>query len=53
MYHQETQLYYVWITNSPFLQERLNFLQPQIQMQFLSVTPNILIELFTIYLIIA
>ena len=53
MYQKETQLNYIWNTHSPFLQECLNFLELQIQKQLLSVSPNILIELFTGYLIIA
>ena len=53
MYQQETQLYYIWKIHSPFFQEYLNFLEPQIQRQLLSVSLNILIELFTGYFITA
>ena len=53
MYQQENQLYYIWNIHSTFLQERLNFSESQIQKKLLSVSPNVLIELFTGYLIIA
>ena len=53
MYQQETQLYYIWKTHSPSLQECLIFLEPEIQKQLLSVSLNILIELLTGYLKIA
>ena len=43
----------MWNTHTPFLQECLNFLEPQIQKQLLSVSSNILTELRTGYSIIA
>ena len=53
MYQQENQLYYIWNTHSPFLEEHLSFLESQIQKKLFSVSPNVLVELFTGYLIIA
>ena len=53
MYQQETQLCYICNTHSPFLQECFNFLELQIQKKPLSFSLNILIKLFTGYLLIA